>query len=146
MRTGLKLAIAGVMLAGVTTYVAFLGASSSWQFYLSVDECVADASALVGRPLRVSGRVAADSLHIAEDRRQASFRLKGTHEVLRVVCDASLPDNLAEDMEVVVEGRLEHADLLRGQKVLTRCASKYEPKEQPPPPPPTARIRSKEGP
>lgn len=144
MGTSLKLAIAGVMFAGVTAYVAFLGASGSWQYYLSVDECVADGTALVGRRLRVSGRVAAKSLHIAEDRSQASFRLKGAREDLGVVCEASLPDNLAEDIEVVVEGRLEHAGFLRGEKVLTRCASKYEPKEQPLVPEPIARIRSKE--
>jgi cytochrome c-type biogenesis protein CcmE len=37
-----------------------------------------------------------------------------------------VPDNLAEDMEVVVEGTLREPDCLDGDKVLTRCAGKYE--------------------
>ena len=43
-----------------------------------------------------------------------------------VECSGVLPDNLVEDMEVVVEGRLEHRDLLCGDKILTRCTSKYQ--------------------
>ena len=36
MSTGKKLAIAGVVVAGVTAYMAYLGASSSWQYYMTV--------------------------------------------------------------------------------------------------------------
>jgi cytochrome c-type biogenesis protein CcmE len=71
----------------------------------------------------------AGSLQIAPDRRQASFSLQGQNGLLPVSCTGVLPDNLGEDMEVVVEGRLEQGPLLRGDKVLTRCASKYESEE-----------------
>ena len=37
-----------------------------------------------------------------------------------------MPDNLAEGIAVLVEGRIDEAGLLRGEKVLTRCASKYQ--------------------
>ena len=37
-----------------------------------------------------------------------------------------MPDNLAEDIDVVVEGTLQANELL-GDKVITRCASKYQP-------------------
>jgi cytochrome c-type biogenesis protein CcmE len=37
-----------------------------------------------------------------------------------------LPDNLAEKMAMVVEGRLDDSGTLHGDKVLTRCASKYQ--------------------
>jgi cytochrome c-type biogenesis protein CcmE len=49
----------------------------------------------------------------------------GTTHHLHVMCDCRLPDNLAEDMDVVVEGTL-HADCIRGDRVITRCASKYQ--------------------
>ena len=74
----------------------------------------------------MSGKISAGSLHIAADRGQASFLLAGSSEDLPVSYSGTLPDNLAESMEVVVEGRLEGEKLLRGEKLITRCASKYK--------------------
>jgi cytochrome c-type biogenesis protein CcmE len=126
MSTGMKLAIGLVVLAGATAYMAYLGASSSWQYYVTAEECLANADAMVGSRLRVSGRVAPDSLRLSADRSRAEFRLAAAEGSLPVVCSGPLPDNLAENVDVVVEGQLEPDGLLRGHKVLTRCASKYE--------------------
>jgi cytochrome c-type biogenesis protein CcmE len=126
MSTGRKLAIGGAIIAGVTAYMAYVGASTSWQYYLTVDECLADAPTLLADRIRISGKVAPDSLEIAADRKHASFALEGSSGSLKVICSGPLPDNLAEGADVVVEGRLENPGLFRGEKVLTRCASKYE--------------------
>lgn len=123
------MAIGGVIVLAVTTYMAFIGASASWQYYLTADECASGAAELVDRRVRVSGRVAADSLEIAPDRSHARFLLAGTDHVLTVRCASRLPDNLSEGIDVVVEGRLDSQGTLRGEKVLTRCASKYSPAE-----------------
>ena len=125
MSTGRKLAVGGVLIAGAAAYMAYLGASDSWQYYLTVDECVAGADHLGGEPIRVSGKVRPGTLRIATDRRRADFALQGTETSLPVVCSTSLPDNLAEGADVVVEGRLDEAGTLQGHKVLTRCAGKY---------------------
>ena len=125
MPASVKLGIGAVVVVGVTTYMAYVGASSSWKYYLSIDECLADTEKFVGQRLRVSGKVAPDSLLIDARRTQASFALVGTRGKLEVNCSGPLPDNLAEGIDVVVEGRLE-SGRLRGHKVLTRCASKYE--------------------
>ena len=50
----------------------------------------------------------------------------GKTHVLKATCRCLLPDNLAEEIEVVVEGTI-HADRIHGDKIITRCASKYEP-------------------
>jgi cytochrome c-type biogenesis protein CcmE len=52
--------------------------------------------------------------------------VQGQTGTLAVICAGPLPDNLAEALEVVVEGRLDAGGMVRGDKVLTRCASKYE--------------------
>jgi cytochrome c-type biogenesis protein CcmE len=122
---GWKLAIGGVLIAVLATYMAILGASASWQYYLTVDECAASASSLAGQRVRVSGRVTPGTLKIADDQKQADFSLQGTSVKLAVICSGTLPANLAEDIEVVVEGRLDDCGTLRGDKLLTRCASKY---------------------
>ena len=123
-----KIVIAGALAAAVTGYMAYLGASASWQYYLTVDECVADASSLPGHQIRVSGKVARGSLRIAPDAKHAEFSLRGASETLPVACSGPLPDGLAEEIDVVVEGRLDDSGTLQGVKVLTRCASKYSAK------------------
>jgi cytochrome c-type biogenesis protein CcmE len=119
------LAIGSSIVLSAMAYVAYLGASSSWQYYLTVDECLTDASTLFHQRVRVTGEIAADSLCVAQDRAGATFVLAGTRGNLTVNCSGQLPDNLAEGKQVVVEGRLQDTHRLVGDKVLTRCASKY---------------------
>jgi cytochrome c-type biogenesis protein CcmE len=127
MSTGKKLAIAGIVVAGVTAYMAYLGASSSWQYYLTVPECVENAQQVAGRRIRVSGTIVPGTLVIAADRQEASFSLSEAGSQLPVVCKGPLPDDLSttKTMDVVVEGRLEESCTLHGDKLITRCASKY---------------------
>lgn len=129
MTPAVKLALGAGVVVGVTSYMAYVGASASWQYYLTADECVVRAEQLADRRVRVSGGVAPGSLQVATDRSRASFSLQGATDRLRVVCAGPLPDNLAENTEVVVEGRLDPDGVLRGDKLLTRCASKYESRE-----------------
>ncbi len=126
MTTGKKLAVAAAVVAVATGYMTYVAASSSWQYYLTADECLEQVSALPGSRVRVSGKISAGSLVVAPDRRQAAFSLAGTRGELRVLCSGTLPDNLSEAREVVVEGRLDDSGVLHGGKVLTRCASKYQ--------------------
>jgi cytochrome c-type biogenesis protein CcmE len=126
MPASVKLVIGAALVVGVTVYMAYVGASSSWKYYVTTDECLADLGAFVGPRLRVSGKVAPGSLRIDERRTRATFALAGVRGKLEVECSGPLPDNLAEEMDVVVEGRLTQNGRLQGDKVLTRCASKYE--------------------
>jgi cytochrome c-type biogenesis protein CcmE len=125
MSPGVKLTAGAVLVVAAIGYLAFVGAASSWQYYLSVDEAVADAVHLEGRRLRVSGRVTAGSLSIGDDRRDANFDLAGESHTLHATCRCLLPDNLTEGIDVVVEGVFE-TDGIHGDKVITRCASKYQ--------------------
>ncbi|MGD0382639.1 MAG: cytochrome c maturation protein CcmE [Thermoguttaceae bacterium] len=126
MTTGRKLALASVFVACAIIYLAYLGATESWRYYLTVDECLTDVSLHSGSRFRVNGKVAGGSLHIAPDRRQADFTLRGSKGSLAVKCSGPIPDNLAENMDVVVEGRLESQTKFHADKVLTRCAGKYQ--------------------
>lgn len=126
MTTGRKLAIGGMIVAATTVYLACVGVADSWQYYLTADECLNGTHAFAGQRVRVSGKVAPGTLVVAADRSQAHFALAGTRGDLQVACTGRLPDNLAEGIEVVVEGRFEPSGLLCGDTVLTRCASKYE--------------------
>jgi cytochrome c-type biogenesis protein CcmE len=126
VKAGLGLGIA--VIVGAIAWLAVLAVPSNLQYYLLVDECVGQGDRLAGKHLRLSGRVAAHSLHIAEDRRTASFQLQGTEHRIEVACRGPIPDNLAEEIDVVVEGSLTPDGGFQAGKVITRCASKYAPK------------------
>ena len=125
MTTGTRLAIAGAIVLCVTAYMAYVGAASSWQYYVTVDECLSAGDAMRHKYLRVSGVIQEGSLRIAPDREGATFALVGNGGVLPANYIGLLPDNLAEARPVVVEGRMEDTGVLRAHKLLTRCASKY---------------------
>ncbi len=127
MTTGRKLWLLGTLLVVVTSWFAWQGAAGSWQYYLTPDECLARGPSLAGTRVRVAGKVVPGSLRLAPDRREAAFALEGSHQPLAIQYRGPLPDLLADHADVVVEGRLEAAGLLRADKLLTRCASKYEP-------------------
>jgi cytochrome c-type biogenesis protein CcmE len=140
MSSGKKLVVAAMVVACATIYMAYLGASASWKYYLTANECLAGAGNLTGSRVRVSGRIAAGTLSISPGRNRAEFVLSADEGGLPVVCSATLPDNLAEQIDVVVEGRLEEGGVLRGDKVLARCASKYESRQAVQPPRPSETV------
>ena len=79
----------------------------------------------MGSRLRVHGRVDTGSLQIDRQKQQATFRLASDTQSLNVTCSGTIPDNLAEGMEVVVEGQLDSPVHVRGYKLMTKCSSKY---------------------
>ena len=109
MSTGKKLAIAGLVVAGATAYMAYLGASSSWQYYMTVKEC-AGKRAPGRRP--ANPRQRHDRARLAGDRARPAggplLAQRGRQPNPRRL-PGPLPDDLspAKTMEVVVEGRLE---------------------------------------
>jgi cytochrome c-type biogenesis protein CcmE len=125
MRSSVKYFAGAASIATLIGYLAYLGAASSWQYYLSVDEAAADSTHLLGKRIRISGRVAVGTLKIDDNRREAEFEIVGARHRLYASCRCAMPDNLAEDIDVVVEGTLQ-ADRIHGSKIMTRCASKYE--------------------
>jgi cytochrome c-type biogenesis protein CcmE len=134
MSTGKKLTIAGLVVAGATAYMAYLGASSSWQYYMTVQECVENAPQVTGQRIRVSGTIVPGSLEITADRREARFSLGEAGHTLPVVCKGPLPDDLtpAKPMDVVVEGRIDGTCSLHGDKLITKCSSKYNSQKKQP--------------
>jgi cytochrome c-type biogenesis protein CcmE len=124
-----KVGAFGVMITASLAYVVYLLSASNWQYYLQVDEFVSQSAEFHGKRLRVSGRVAADSLEISTEHRETSFVLEGSEHKLPVCYLGSIPDNLAEGRDVVVEGTLVGDGPFRCDTLITRCASKYAPKE-----------------
>ena len=84
--SGIRLAIAGAVIIAVTAYMGYLGATSSWKYYMTVDECLAASPSLEGVPLRVSGTVAAGSLAVTSQDAQASSHWSALQKTCRLAC------------------------------------------------------------
>ncbi len=123
-----KLLLCGAAITAAIAYAVYLGASSSWQYYLQVDEFSSQMDQFRGKRLRLSGRVAAGSLKSSPEHREADFVLEGNEHKVPVSYRGTVPDNLAEGRDVVVEGTLGGDDRFQCQILITRCASKYAPK------------------
>ena len=52
MSTGRKLVMGGILIGGLIAYTAYRGASASWQYYLTADECLSQGKSLVGHRLQ----------------------------------------------------------------------------------------------
>lgn len=145
MTTTGQLGIAASIVASLTAYMAYVGSTSGWQYFLTVEECLRDRPTLINQPVRVSGKVMTGSLEIIPGQQQANFKIGKAGSALTVRYTGPLPDNLAEGVDVVVEGRLDQTGHLNGDKVLTQCASKYASEENPSAPVPAERSREGRG-
>lgn len=57
--------------------------------------------------------------------REVSFILEGNEKSMPVTYQGPMPDNMAEGKEIVVEGVLQPNGELKGETIITKCASKY---------------------
>jgi cytochrome c-type biogenesis protein CcmE len=122
----LKLLVAGTVLTGAFSYLAFAGMQKGWVYYVSVDQFTNDAQYHDQR-VRLHGRVAADGFEARKSLLTARFNLAGTGgESIPVVYRGVVPDMFESGREVVVEGRRDAAGVFEADVLMTKCASKYE--------------------
>ena len=126
--TVIKFIIGIVVIGGGIGIFMYQAMQSSWSYYYSVDEFASGSEAVKNSSLRLAGKVKAETVSRDMSKMQLSFVLEGTHNELPVVYTGVVPDNFAEDIEVVVEGRLEPSGTFNANMLMTRCESKYKAK------------------
>ena len=128
MKTIIKTVIGVVLIGGAMTFFVFQAMRSSWSYYYSVDEFSANRSAVKNHSLRIAGRVKRGSIVRDLEKVSLNFTLAGSQTELPVQYKGPVPDNFAEDREVVVEGRLDTNGVFRADMLMTKCESKYKAK------------------
>ena len=121
----MKLLVGGLVLAGAVAYLAVAGVRSGWVYYVAVDEFVGEA-AVVGQRVRLTGTVAEEGLEVKPGAMAAKFELAGQRRRVAVRYRGAVPDLFKAGAPVVVEGKLDDAGVFQADKLLTKCASKYE--------------------
>lgn len=110
---------------GAGAYLAIAKTSSSTVYFYTVEEIFA-ATDLPEKAIRISGNVVAGS--IDKDLENMVVRFKVTDaskKELAVTYQGPIPDIFNDDVQVVVEGRLQD-DLFVATNLMAKCPSKYE--------------------
>jgi cytochrome c-type biogenesis protein CcmE len=93
-----------------------------------VDEFSANISDMNNYSFRIAGRVKPGSVNRDLQKMNLTFTLAGTKTEIPVLYEGTVPDNFTEDIEVVVEGRLDENKSFKAKTLMTKCESKYKAK------------------
>ena len=124
----IKILIGVIVIGGGLGYFTFQAMQSSWSYYYSVDEFSAHISDMNNYSLRIAGRVKPGSVNRDLEKMNLTFTLAGAKTELPVYYDGTVPENFTEDIEVVVEGRLDENKSFKAKTLMTKCESKYKAK------------------
>jgi len=127
---GAKIAIAAVVLAAGTAFLAFAGMQKAQIYYLEVDAFLAD-SLHHNQRVRLCGTVAEEGLQTDRATLTTHFVLLGRQGRLNVEYKGLLPDMFRAGGDVVVEGKVDEGGTFHSTQVMTKCASKYRPADYP---------------
>lgn len=124
-----RLALVGGVVILVVGYLMVSGFSAGKVYYHTVDEFAAQQAELGDEFVRISGVVVPGTMDWQPTQVRLAFTLgsaEGGDARVPVVYDRVKPDLLADDVPVVVEGRMGAGGVFVAERVLVKCPSKYE--------------------
>lgn len=133
MRGKSKVIVISILLIASFSYLVFLGMKEGSMYYLEVSEFVEKADQLGEARVRVNGEIVKNSLNFDSEAIRLVFTLKDTEgpQVLNVVYRGAPPDLIEEEgVTLVAEGSYDKSEnVFVSKKLLVKCPSKYEKKE-----------------
>ncbi|HSU91013.1 MAG TPA: cytochrome c maturation protein CcmE [Sporolactobacillaceae bacterium] len=148
MRIRPRFYIGGAVIALAIAYLIVSAIRSTSEYYLTVDEVSARQAELGRDPIRVAGRVKPGTISWEPNTLTLKFvivpipdapaatpvrpvSVKAVDSVsFPVFCEGQpKPDMLAENRDVIVEGKLTAGGVIIASQVMTSCPSKYQPKQ-----------------
>ena len=124
----IKILIGIIVIGGGLGYFTYQAMQSSWSYYYSVDEFSANIADMNNYSFRIAGRVKPGSVNRDLQNMNLTFILAGAKTEIPVIYVGTVPDNFTEDIEVVVEGRLDENKSFKAKTLMTKCESKYKAK------------------
>jgi len=122
----LKFAIAGGVFLLAVGYLVLTGMQNNAVYYLTVSELTAQPN-LAGRQVRVAGNVAPGSVEKTNGGLALRFIVQDASGSFPVVYKGGpVPDIFGEQVEVVVEGKIQPDGVFAAETLLAKCPSKFE--------------------
>ncbi len=99
------------------------------EYYMHVDEVMAEPEAWYGENLQVHGFVVEGSRLRKPDTLEYRFQVENNGAVIDAEYTGLVPDTFQDGSEVVISGQLgPHGFIVKPNGVMAKCPSKYEPK------------------
>jgi len=99
------------------------------EYYMHVDEVMAEPDAWYGKNLQIHGFVVEGSRLRKPDTLEVRFQVENNGAVIDAEYNGLVPDTFQDGSEVVISGQLSpHGFTVAPNGVMAKCPSKYEPK------------------
>ena len=122
-----KLIAAAVTIAVGALYLVLTTMQTSAVYYLTVTELKDRSASLQAQSVRVAGKVAPGSVEKIDGGLAIRFIVQDEGGAFPVFYrGAPVPDIFGEDVDVVVEGKLQPDGTFAAHTLLAKCASKFE--------------------
>ena len=123
----MKFAIAGTVLLLAVGYLVLTGMQNTTVYYQTVGELRSSGPAAIGRPVRVAGNVAPGSVDKLNGGLALRFTIVDDSGAFPVVYKGGpVPDIFGDQVQVVVEGKLQPDGTFAADTLLAKCPSKFE--------------------
>ena len=129
MRNRSRTVIGALVLIAGAVFIMLSGMRNSSQYFQTVSELKKHGD-LVGKGLRVNGRVDSTTVSWNADSLTLTFELTDGSSSLPVIYKGVAPDMFNSGESIVVEGKLGEDGVFHANNILVKCPSKYEPAER----------------
>lgn len=127
MSKPLKLGIGAIIIIPALAHIVYIGATSSLtNYYLTVDELIAQEPSLRGGEVRLAGEVVPGSIEWEWGTSTLRFQVQDK-ESMPVIYQGLPPDTFRGGITVILEGRYEEEGYFRASALSTRCPHSYVP-------------------
>ncbi len=125
-RKWVKFTVTGILMAGALVYLLVSGMGDSMVYYLTLAEISEKGPELMGRSVRLAGRVRGGSVLRPAGGGPMTFLVTDGKRDLPVSFTGVVPETFQEEGEVLVEGRWLGAPVFVAATLVPKCPSKYE--------------------
>ena len=129
MRAGTKFIIGGVLVLGTVGYLMATGIKETGVYYLTPSELatrVQSDRSFYDVGVKMGARVVKGSITRDVATQTITFRATDGQNTWPVVYRGLAPDTFTDEVDVVVEGRLQSDGVFHATTLLAKCGSRYE--------------------
>lgn len=129
MNPTVKFFLGAVLVVGTVGFLMAEGIKDTGVYFMmpgELAERVAADPSIYDLGIRVGGNVVAGSIEKDTGERLITFQVTDGTATYPVVYHGIAPDTFTDEVEVVVEGRLNREGTLEATNVLAKCGSRYE--------------------
>lgn len=124
-----KFMLSAALIVGVVGYLMATGIKETGQYFLTPSELAAKLSAdpaFRELGVKVGAKVVSGTIRRDVASQTIAFEMTDGQKSYPVVYRGLAPDTFTDDVEVVVEGRLDESGTFRAATLLAKCGSRYE--------------------